>query len=253
MGYRALLFDLDGTLLQCDCSVSRRTREALWQCRKKGLLFGVATARSEINALNLLSDLCPDIVISSGGALAKYKGRCVCRSEFTEGETAAMISQVQALCGQDCSLSIDTADGDYCNFRHRDASRATDRYTDFRDFSGCALRMCARLSDPAAAPLLAGGLADCGWIRFSHTDWYQFAKKDATKEYAVSCLCREKGLSAGDVIAFGDDFSDIGMLKRCGKGIAMGNAVDEVKRAADLVIGSHDEDGIAEYLTRVFL
>ena len=73
--YEAVIFDLDGTLLQSDCSVSRRTREALWQCRKKGLLFGVATARSEINALNLLSDLCPDIVISSGGALAKYKGR----------------------------------------------------------------------------------------------------------------------------------------------------------------------------------
>ncbi len=74
MGYRALLFDLDGTLLQSDCSVSRRTREALWQCRKKGLLFGVATARSEINALSLLSDLCPDIVISSGAAAGRGAG-----------------------------------------------------------------------------------------------------------------------------------------------------------------------------------
>lgn len=38
------------------------------------------------------------------------------------------------------------------------------------------------------------------------------------------------------------------MLKLCGKGIAMGNAVAEVKAAADVVIGTNDEDGIAEYL-----
>ena len=38
------------------------------------------------------------------------------------------------------------------------------------------------------------------------------------------------------------------MLKLCGKGIAMGNAINEVMEEADCVIGSNDEDGIAEYL-----
>lgn len=253
MGCQALLFDLDGTLLQSDCGISQRTLEALCQCRQKGLLIGVATARSEINALSLLPGLCPDIVISSGGALAKYRGQCVCCSEFTTEETLAMIGQARALCGQDCHLSIDTIGGDYCNFRHQDPSRATDRYTDFKNFTGCALRMCVELSDPNAAPLFAEVLADCSWIRFSHTNWYQLTKKDVSKEHAVLYLCREAGLSVGDMIAFGDDFSDIGMLRRCGRGIAMGNAVDEVKNIADLVIGDHNEDGIAEYLTRVFL
>lgn len=50
------------------------------------------------------------------------------------------------------------------------------------------------------------------------------------------------------IIAFGDDFADIGMLKLCGLGVAMGNAIDEVKKKADLVIGSNDEDGIAVFL-----
>ena len=48
--------------------------------------------------------------------------------------------------------------------------------------------------------------------------------------------------------AFGDDLADIGMLKLCGKGIAMGNAIDAVKEAADEVIGTNDADGIAIYL-----
>lgn len=42
------------------------------------------------------------------------------------------------------------------------------------------------------------------------------------------------------------------MLSLCGKGIAMGNAVEEVKEKADLVIGSNEEDGIAEYLQQRF-
>ncbi len=43
-------------------------------------------------------------------------------------------------------------------------------------------------------------------------------------------------------------YTDIGMLKLCGKGIAMVNAINEVKEKADLVIGSNGEDGIAKYL-----
>ena len=53
------------------------------------------------------------------------------------------------------------------------------------------------------------------------------------------------------MIAFGDDFADIGMLQLCGRGIAMGNAIDEVKQKADFVIGGNDEEGIAEYLKRL--
>ena len=43
------------------------------------------------------------------------------------------------------------------------------------------------------------------------------------------------------------------MLKLCGTGIAMGNAFDAVKEAADLTIGSNDEDGIAEYIASALL
>ena len=43
-------------------------------------------------------------------------------------------------------------------------------------------------------------------------------------------------------------YADIGMLQLCGTGVAMGNAIDEVKDKADVVIGSNDEDGIAVFI-----
>ena len=54
-------------------------------------------------------------------------------------------------------------------------------------------------------------------------------------------------------MAFGDDLADMGMLKMCGIGVAMENAVDEVKAMADIVIGTNDEDGIAAFLQERFL
>ena len=65
-------------------------------------------------------------------------------------------------------------------------------------------------------------------------------------------FCAVSGISAEEITAFGDDYVDIGMLKLCGLGIAMGNAIDEVKEAADRVIGDNEEDGIAEFLEENF-
>ena len=66
---KLLLFDLDGTLLQSDKTISKRTLSVLKQCREKGILIGVSTSRSEQNSLVYLNELMPDILISSGGAL----------------------------------------------------------------------------------------------------------------------------------------------------------------------------------------
>ena len=56
------------------------------------------------------------------------------------------------------------------------------------------------------------------------------------------------GFGTESIIAFGDDYADIGMLQLCGTGVAMWNAIDEVKDKADVVIGSNDEDGIAVFI-----
>ncbi|MBQ9135222.1 MAG: HAD hydrolase family protein, partial [Lachnospiraceae bacterium] len=74
-----------------------------------------------------------------------------------------------------------------------------------------------------------------------------------TKEKAIEIVCDACNIGLADITAFGDDFADIGMLKLCGVGVAMGNAIDEVKEIADFVIGRNDEDGIAEYVEKEVL
>ena len=60
---KLLLFDLDGTLLQSDKTISKRTLSVLKQYREKGLLIGVSTSRSEQNSMAFLKELMPDILI----------------------------------------------------------------------------------------------------------------------------------------------------------------------------------------------
>ena len=251
---KLLLFDLDGTLLRSDKTISSRTLTTLRLCRKKGILLGISTSRSEQNALSFIRELQPDILIVSGGALVKHGGEYLYRAEFSEEETKRMIEAARQVCGDDCEITIDTINAHYWNYetdpRKQDQSWGDSIFTDFMDFRECSLKMCVEIFDEKQARRLQGMLADCDCIRFSDGYWYKFTKKTATKERAILKICAVCGIKPEEIIAFGDDYADIGMLELCGKGIAMGNAIAEVKKKADLVIGSNDEDGIAAYLEK---
>lgn len=113
--------------------------------------------------------------------------------------------------------------------------------------------MCVEIFEQDKADELAKRLSDCDCIRFSDGFWYKFTKKNVTKENAIMRIAKVLGFSTDSIIAFGDDYADIGMLKLCGTGVAMGNAIGEVKEKADIVIGSNDEDGIAEFIEQIKL
>lgn len=254
---KLLLFDLDGTLLCSDKTISSKTLKALQKCRNKGILIGVATSRGEQNTLSFTAELQPDILITSGGALVKYKNEYIYKAEFSVEETRRMISIARKICGMDCEITVDTIDSHYWNYKidpqKQDCSWGESIYTDFRDFGENSLKMCVEIFKDSQARQLQELLTECDCIRFSDGYWYKFTKKTATKELAIRRICSVCGIKTEEITAFGDDYADIGMLALCGKGIAMGNAIDEVRKKADLVIGSNDEEGIAEYLTNQFL
>src|SRR5699024_5363474 len=66
------------------------------------------------------------------------------------------------------------------------------------------------------------------------------------KARGLETVCRRLGLSMDQVMAMGDSLNDIRMIKEAGLGIAMGNAQDVVKEAADWVTGTNEEDGVAQ-------
>ena len=113
--------------------------------------------------------------------------------------------------------------------------------------------MCVEIFNQDKADKLTRSLSDCDCIRFSDGFWYKFTKKNVTKENAIMKITEVCGFSTDSIIAFGDDYADIGMLELCGTGVAMENAIDEVKESADIVIGSNDEEGIADFIENEIL
>ena len=121
-------------------------------------------------------------------------------------------------------------------------------YTQYENFDEKAIKLCVEIHDPENAKKLAEHFTDCEIVKFVGNDWHKVTQKGISKESAIHKICEALKITTKDIIAFGDDLVDIGMLKLCGTGIAMGNALEEVKKAADIVIGCNDEDGIAKYL-----
>lgn len=69
--------------------------------------------------------------------------------------------------------------------------------------------------------------------------------RQATKANGIKILAAHYGIK---IAAFGDDYNDIDMLQSCGIGIAMDNALPEVKAAADQICGSNEQDGVARWI-----
>lgn len=253
---RLLLFDLDGTLLRSDKTISQRTFRALEGCRQRGILLGVSTSRGERNAAAFTEKLCPDILISSGGASVKYKGEYIYKAEFSREETRQIIETVRRVCGRECEITADTVTSHYWNYKTdpamQDKSWGDSIYTDFDNFDEPSLKICAEIFDNSLADMLRNILNWCDCVRFSDGYWYKLTQKGVTKKRAVLEACAVLGIGTEEITAFGDDYADIGMLELCGCGIAMGNSIDEVRERADMVIGCNDEDGIAEYLDKVY-
>ena len=72
-----------------------------------------------------------------------------------------------------------------------------------------------------------------------------------TKGNALKKLAEILGIKREEVIALGDNYNDLSMLTYAGVGIAMGNAEDCVKEAADFITDTNDEDGVAKALNKI--
>ena len=75
--------------------------------------------------------------------------------------------------------------------------------------------------------------------------------KDANKGAALTGLASRLGLTRSQVMSFGDGLNEISMIREAGIGVAMQNAVEEVKSAADLITGSCEESGVAQVIEQL--
>ena len=178
----------------------------------------------------------------------------ICSSSFSVIETKDFIESARKICGIDCEITVDTFDAHYWNYKtnpkEQDKSWGDSIYTDFTDFKYEALKICVEIPNPSLAQKLREHFPELDSQRFSDGDWYKFTKSGITKEKAILAVCEACHVAVSETAAFGDDYADSGMLKLCGIGVAMGNAVQEVKDIADDIALSNEEDGVAAYLEK---
>jgi len=252
METKIILVDLDLTLLRSDGTISDHTVSVLKQCQQKGILIGFSTSRGTTRIQQYSDIIHPEIKICNAGACVYYRDELIHAETFTLDETHALLDKAYEVLGADAEITVDTLNDFFWN---RTENKTTQympeaKFDDCKNFPESAMKFCAQLSDADKAEEIASVVENCSAVAFSDIPWYKFAPKSATKENGIKYISEYLKIPLSEMISFGDDFSDIGMLKTTGRGIAMGNAIEEVKAIAGDVTKSCDEDGVADYIER---
>ncbi|MDO5629019.1 MAG: Cof-type HAD-IIB family hydrolase [Mobilicoccus sp.] len=87
---------------------------------------------------------------------------------------------------------------------------------------------------------------------FSAPFYFEATALGVDKGSALAALAADRGVDVTDSVAFGDNGNDIPLLRAAGVGVAMGNAIEETKAAADRVTASNENEGIAAVLADLY-
>lgn len=265
---RAMVFDLDGTLLDSRGCLSAANDHALKACMARDILLYVATARPR-RFMYCLGDppgqiaFLADRGVFYNGALAidetaRYERQWTMPAETTRAVTADLVRVAP-----DLNVAIQLTDqGHAFRMTPDDPTLAEWAVTrdELRPFDEACCQPCSKiLAWHEALPLVEAYtqlksrydrtvnvfLTDSGRA-------LQLMDIHATKEAALLDLLRLQGIEACQVAVFGDASPDVGMLRTFRHSVAMGNASAEVKAAATHVTGGCEEDGVAKAIRDCF-
>ena len=254
---KLILTDLDHTLLRQDGSISDETLSVIKECRSRGILFAIATARYWIGAEKYIDLLKPDFEITTDGTLIHSNNECLFSCEFTKKETNRIVrSLLEAV--PESEITVAHGKTVYWNSQHIAESEKLHKAV-FNDYSTeltvRANKIVAELREDTLAKKISKEIG-CRLQCYRGEKWYSFLPSGSGKTAAIKALSKITGIDIKDIAAFGDDSNDVEMLKFCGRGVAVANAVPEALDAADEITLSNDEDGVAHWLkencTRIY-
>lgn len=249
MSIKMILLDLDGTMLRSDGSISDRTKQVLKGCQNRGIDVVIATARTWIGAERYIQEIQPDYEITTDGTLIHRHGEQIYSCNLEIEDTNQI---VQDLLVYDSRTEITVAAGRlvFWNSLHISESEKLHKavYNDYREPLSCrANKIMAELPNYEIAEQIASR-NHCRLQSYRGENWYSFMPEGAGKVQAIRELAKILDISLDDIVAFGDDINDMEMLKMCGTGVAVANAVSEVQAIVGSVTLSNDEDGVAEWI-----
>lgn len=251
MNPKMILTDLDGTLLRSDGSISERTKLILKSCQDRGIYIVIATARYWIGAEYYIEEIQPDYEITTDGTLIHHHGEQIYSCNLDIKDTNQIIQDILAR-NDKTEITVAAGRQVFWNSTHISESEKLHKavYCDYQKPLSClANKITAQLPDYETALEIANKNG-CRLQSYRGENWYAFLPQTAGKVQAIRELAKILHISLNEIAAFGDDKNDMEMLKMCGIGIAVRNAVPEVKDIADSVTLSNDEEGVAEWLAK---
>jgi Cof subfamily protein (haloacid dehalogenase superfamily) len=243
------VFDLDRTLLRTDKSISNYSIGILNECRARGIRIVFATARPFRTIRPFFDRIEPDALIYHNGAVIDVKKQIISKTSIENEDAKTILSAVLKVLPE-ATLSVEIDDVLYANFDvsiHWDNVSA--KQTDFTDLpERPADKIIVGVSSMREIDAIAKVLPSYVYIEMSDSKLGLIMNKDATKLRGVQEIAKRWDIPLSEAIAFGDDYNDLEMLKACGLGIAVSNAIEQVKAASDHVCASNDDDGAARWL-----
>lgn len=217
---KLFVFDVGNTLIETQrgLSISKQVLNDLNTLRSKGYILGLSTLRTEEMLSPILTQFRFDFLVMMNGGLVKIGDRVA----FSQPLKAETIDEIKRQ-ASDCNITVI----DY-------------------SYNGQVYA----LELPAAKERFVVGDAYQAyvWDRSGNID---ITPKGVTKPCGLKIVCRELDISPDQIVAFGDGYNDIEMLKMAGVSVAMGGAPEEVGAIATITTTTAGEDGISVALRKL--
>ncbi|GAA0363407.1 sugar-phosphatase [Alkalibacterium iburiense] len=261
MTIKLIAIDMDGTLLNNEKRVTRENKEALWAAHEAGIQIVLCTGRPTPGVIDYLEELgldkADDYIITYNGALVQnIHTRSVLVDYTMTYEDYMEIEQAVSKAGahfhaiHDNKLFTPNKDISPYSVRESFLSNVPISYRTPEEMDASAhFNKMMMIDDPAVLDAAIPRLPEELWEKYtilrSEPFFLEFLNKQASKGNAVKALAEQLGVAREEVMTIGDGANDTDMIAYAGLGVAMENAVDEVKDAADVITRSNADDGVA--------
>jgi len=265
--YKLMAVDLDGTLLDEEKKISERCRENVRRLKEMGKKFVLATGRpmrgilSYIETLDL-SDENDYVVIYNGALVLNTKGDKILYNQPVSLDSYKELYELSKRFGVNIHA---LANEKVLTPKYNPYTEIESAFNHIPIIEGPVdevdpstnIIKVMFVDEPekldSVIPLLPGWVKEKYSILRSAPIFLEFLDKNVNKGVGVSIIANELGIKPEEVICIGDAGNDIAMIKYAGLGVAMGNATEEVKAAADYVTAANTEDGVAKVIEKFML
>ncbi|NUN88523.1 Cof-type HAD-IIB family hydrolase [Bacteroides uniformis] len=269
MKYKLLVLDVDGTLLNDEREISKRTLAALLKVQQMGVRIVLASGRPTYGLMPLAKTL---ELGNYGGFVLSYNGCQIIKAQngeilFERRINPEMLPYLEKKARKngfaiftyhDDTLITDSPDNEYIKNEALLNNLKIIREDEFSTAIDLAPCKCMLVSDKEKALIgleqhwekrLAGTLDAFR----SEPYFLEVVPCGVNKANTLGALLEHLGVTREEVIAVGDGVCDVTMLQLAGMGVAMGHSQDSVKVCADYVTASNEEDGVALAVEKLIL